>query len=88
LNTEAWCGHCGETFRLAQVVEEGNGGRCPRCGYVYSHEYNAVVTASAAEVIDAHRGLEHALQRITDIAPLLHIDREALHKSLDAHLSR
>jgi uncharacterized Zn finger protein len=88
LNTEAWCGHCGETFRLAQVVEEGNGGRCPRCGYVYSHEYNAVVTASAAEVIAAHGELETALQRITDIAPLLHIDREALHKSLDAHLSR
>jgi hypothetical protein len=55
---------------------------------VYSHEYNAVVTASAAEVIAAHGELETALQRITDIAPLLHIDREALHKSLDAHLSR
>lgn len=88
MNTEAWCGHCGESFRLAQVVEEGNGGRCPRCGIVFSHEYNAVVTQSASQAIAAHAALEHALQRLTDIAPLLHVDREALYQSLDAHLSR
>lgn len=88
MNTEAWCGHCGESFRLAQVVEEGNGGRCPRCGIVFSHEYNAVVTTSASQAIEAHQRLEHALQRIAEIAPLLHVDREALYKSLDAHLSR
>lgn len=88
MNTEAWCGNCGESFRLAQVVEEGSGGRCPRCGIVFSHEYNAVVTQSAAQLIQAHAALEHALQRLTDIAPLLHVDREALYKSLDAHLSR
>ena len=88
MNTEAWCGHCGESFRLAQVVEEGSGGRCPRCGIVFSHEYNAVVTQSASQLIAAHAALEHALQRIADIAPLLHVDREALVKSLDAHLAR
>ena len=88
MNTEAWCGHCGESFRLAQVVEEGNGGRCPRCGIVFSHEYNAVVTTSALQVLDAHQRLEDALQRIQEIAPLLHVDREALYKSLDTHLSR
>ena len=73
MNTAAWCGNCGG---------------CPRCGIVYSHEYNAVVTNSAAQVIEAHAKLEHALQRIADIAPLLHVDREALFKSLDEHLSR
>jgi hypothetical protein len=88
LNTEAWCGHCGESFRLAQVVEEGSGGRCPRCGIVFSHEYNAMVTASAVQVIDAHQQLESALQRVSEVAPLLHIDREALIKSLDSHLQR
>lgn len=88
MNTEAWCGHCGESFRLAQVVEEGSGGRCPRCGIVFSHEYNAVVTTASSQVIAAHAQLEQALQRVTEIAPLLHIDREALYKSLDAHLSR
>lgn len=88
MNTEAWCGHCGESFRLAQVVEEGNGGRCPRCGIVFSHEYNAVVTSEAQRAINAHAQLEHSLQRLAEIAPLLHVDREALYKSLDAHLLR
>lgn len=88
MNTEAWCGNCGESFRLAQVIEEGTGGRCPRCGIVFSHEYNAVVTHAAAQVIAAHTALEHGLQQIADIAPLLHVDREALFKSVDEHLSR
>ena len=88
MNTEAWCGHCGESFRLAQVVEPGSGGRCPRCGIVYSHEYNAVVTTAAQQVVNAHEVLEHALRQLTDIAPLLHVDREALYKSLDEFLSR
>jgi uncharacterized Zn finger protein len=88
VNTEAWCGHCGESFRLAQVVEEGVGGRCPRCGIVFSHEYNAVVTSAASAAIEAHQRLDAALQRIAEIAPLLHVDREALYKSLDAHLAR
>jgi uncharacterized Zn finger protein len=88
VNTEAWCGHCGESFRLAQVVEEGVGGRCPRCGIVFSHEYNAVVTSAASEAIAAHERLENALQRITEMAPMLHVDREALYKSLDQYLLR
>lgn len=88
MNTEAWCGHCGESFRLAQVVEEGVGGRCPRCGIVFSHEYNAVVTQAASDAIAAHQRLEASLQRIAEIAPLLHVDREALYKSLDTHLVR
>ncbi len=88
MNTEAWCGNCGESFRLAQVVEEGQGGRCPRCGIVFSHEYNAVVTTAATQVMEAHVRLEHALRQLTDIAPLLHVDREAFIKSLDDHLNR
>lgn len=88
MNTEAWCGHCGESFRLAQVVEEGAGGRCPRCGIVFSHEYNAMVTSAASQAILAHQQLEDALQRISEMAPLLHVDREALVKSLDTHLQR
>ena len=88
MNTEAWCGHCGESFRLAQVVAEGTGGRCPRCGIVFSHEYNAVVTTAASQVIEAQQRLEHNLRQIADMAPLLHVDREALFKSLDEHLAR
>ena len=88
MNTEAWCGHCGESFRLAQVVEEGNGGRCPRCGIVFSHEYNAVVTSASSQVMAAQAQLEQSLQRLAEIAPLLHVNREALYKGLDEFLLR
>ena len=88
MNVDGWCGHCGESFRLAQVVAEGAGGRCPRCGIVYNHEYNAVVTASVAEFIKAAELLDDASARIAETAPLLHVDREALYKTLDQHLDR
>ena len=64
---DAWCGHCGEGFRLAQVVEEGRGGRCPRCDFVYSHEYNAVVGTTCAQIITASVALDDALSRLVDI---------------------
>lgn len=86
MNVEAWCGQCGESFRLAQVVAEGTGGRCPRCGVVFSHEYNAVVTSSASELITAAAALHDAGERMRDTAPLLHVDREALYKALDGVL--
>ena len=88
MNVEGWCGHCGETFRLAQVVAEGEGGRCPRCGIVYNHEYNAVVTASVVEFIAAAEAVHDAAARIAETAPLLHVDREALYKVLDEYLGR
>jgi hypothetical protein len=88
VTVDGWCGHCGEGFRLAQVVTEGAGGRCPRCGIVFSHEYNAVVTATVAEAIRAADALFAASQKLAETAPLLHIDREALYKSLDEFLDR
>lgn len=88
MKVDGWCGHCGETFPLPQVVGEGSGGRCPRCGIVYNHEYNAVVTSSVMEFIAAAGALYDAAGRIADVAPLLHVDREALYKALDEHLDR
>ncbi len=88
MNVAAWCGHCGEGFRLSQVVEEGGGGRCPRCGIVYSHEYNAVLTTAVSQVLTAARVLDDALGQIAEIAPLLHVDRDALYQALDKHLQR
>ncbi len=88
MNVEAWCGKCGEGYRLAQIIEEGTGGRCPRCGIVYNHEYNALVTSTASQAIAAAAALEDAAQKLADIAPLLHIDREALYKALDTYLDR
>ncbi|HZG94469.1 MAG TPA: hypothetical protein VEZ46_07125 [Mycobacteriales bacterium] len=88
MTLDAWCGHCGETFRLAQIVEEGAGGRCPRCGFVYNHEYNAVVTTTCTHILTAAQALNDAAQRLADIAPQLHVDRDQLYTALDKHLQR
>lgn len=88
MNVDGWCGHCGETFRLAQIVDEGSGGRCPRCGIVYNHEYNALVTSTVAEFVASADVLYEAAGRLADIAPLLHVDREAFYKALDEFLDR
>jgi hypothetical protein len=88
VNLDAWCGNCGETYRLAQIVEEGAGGRCPRCGFVYSHEYNAVVGTTCAQILTASAALDDALSRLADIAPELHVDRDQLYATLDKHLQR
>ena len=88
MKLDGWCGSCGESFGLAQVVTEGNGGRCPRCGIAFNHEYNAVVTSSVSALVRAYAELHDAAQRLADTAPLLHVDRAALYKSLDAHLAR
>jgi hypothetical protein len=88
VNVEAWCGSCGEGFRLVQVVEVGSGGRCPRCGIAFNHDYNAMVTSASSALIAAADALENAAETIADTAPLLHVDRAALYNALDKHLAR
>lgn len=86
MNVEGWCGVCGESFRLAQVVTEGTGGRCPRCGHVYNSDYNAVVTRAVAAFLKAADDLAAAAQTMRETAPKLHVDRELLYKALDEDL--
>ena len=88
MKLDGWCGHCGETFGLAQVVAEGDGGRCPRCGIAFNHEYTAVVTSSVNALLRAYAEMYDAAQRLADTAPLLHVDRASMYKSLDQHLDR
>jgi hypothetical protein len=88
VNIQGWCGNCGESFRLAQIVEEGEGGRCPRCAFVYSHEYNAVVTTAVMQFLQASEIVDAALRQLADIAPQLHVDREDYYKHLDQYLNR
>ncbi len=88
MNIQGWCGNCGDSFRLAQIVEEGEGGRCPRCGVVYSHEYNAVVTTAISQFLQASEIVDAALRQLSDIAPQVHVDREDYYKHLDRYLNR
>ncbi|MCA1823407.1 MAG: hypothetical protein ABR520_02385 [Mycobacteriales bacterium] len=87
MNLDAWCGHCGDNFRLAQIAQE-SGGRCPRCGFVYNHEYTAVVVTAVNQFVRAAELLDDAASQIADVAPQLHVDRDQFYATLDKHLMR
>lgn len=74
MDVGAWCGHCGESFRLAELVENGYTGRCPRCGRDLSPGYAPVASASVHELMQAAIALKEASARLHDIAPRLHLD--------------
>jgi len=74
----AWCGHCGESFRLGELVEDGFTGRCPRCGEDLAPGYGPVVSAAVHDLIRAATALEGAAGRLRDAAPRLHIDARKL----------
>jgi hypothetical protein len=74
----AWCGHCGESFRLAELVEDGFTGRCPRCGNDLAPGYGPVASAAVHDLMRAAGELENAANRIRDVAPRLHVDLRKL----------
>ena len=74
MNLGAWCGCCGESFRLEELVAEGYSGRCPRCGEDLSPSYAAVASAAVHELMTAAASLDVAASRLRDVAPRLHID--------------
>jgi hypothetical protein len=74
MNIAAWCGFCGESFRLEELVADGYTGRCPRCGEDLSPGYAPVASASVHELMAAAAALEVAAAQLRDVAPRLHID--------------
>jgi len=86
MELRAWCGTCGESFRLAELVEGGFSGRCPRCGIDLSPEYTPVASAAIHDLISAVTGLEHAANRLGESAPRLHIDTRKLTADVSAVL--
>lgn len=74
----AWCGHCGESFRLEELTAAGYTGRCPRCGRDLSPGYAPVASAAVHEVAAAATALEVAARRLHDVAPRLHLDGRKL----------
>lgn len=74
----AWCGHCGESFRLAELVENGYTGRCPRCGRDLSPGYAPIASAAVHELMRAAIAVHDAAARLRDVAPRLHIDARKL----------
>jgi hypothetical protein len=82
----AWCGHCGESFRLAELVTDGFSGRCPRCGCDLAPGYTPVASQTVHEVMTAAAALSGAAARLHDMAPRLHIDARKLNADLAAAL--
>lgn len=82
MDVGAWCGHCGESFRLAELVEDGFTGRCPRCGRDLAPGYTPVASAAVHDVIRAATALEGAVGRLHDVAPRLHLDVRKLSADL------
>src|SRR5689334_22795682 len=74
MNLIAWCGYCGESFRLEELVAAGYTGRCPRCGEDLSPGYAPVASATVHELMAAAASLEVAAAQLRDVAPRLHID--------------
>jgi hypothetical protein len=78
----AWCGRCGQRFRLLEIVEPAHPAACPRCGEPLAPGYAAVVVSTAREVAAAAAALEAAANRLRDVAPALHVDTAALGERL------
>lgn len=88
MDVAGWCGTCGEPFRLVEVVEDGNGGRCPRCGQVFAPGYGVVLADGVRQLVTAAKALAGAAQTLSEIAPGLHVDRTRLYADLDRALDR
>jgi DNA-directed RNA polymerase subunit RPC12/RpoP len=79
MNVSAWCGHCGESFRLAELVEGAFDGRCPRCGRdLIEASYLPVASGAVHDVLRAAAALDEAAARLRDVAPRLHVDARKL----------
>jgi len=87
VNVAAWCGHCGESFRLAELVEGAFDGRCPRCGRdLIEASYLPVASGAVHDVLRAAAALDEAAARLRDVAPRLHVDARKLTADLTESL--
>jgi len=84
----AWCGTCGESFRLAELTEQGAAGRCPRCGYALAPSYVAVLDTAVRQLLAAAADLAEGGRVLRETAPRLHVDTRALCAALEKVLDR
>lgn len=87
MDVAAWCGRCGQQFRLLEVLAAPHAGHCPRCGEPFAASYTAVVAAAVRQLDVAVGALAAAGQQLVDVAPRLHVDTAQLaadlHEVLD-----
>lgn len=86
IDVTAWCGHCGQRFRLVEVCDGIPPASCPRCGDPFAPGYASVVVTAARRFLAAADALAQAGSELTDVAPALHVDAQALSGQLTAVL--
>lgn len=74
MDVAAWCGHCGETFRLAEVVDGGAAASCPRCGRAFAASYAVVLVNAVRQLLAGADAVAGAGSQLRQIAPALHVD--------------
>jgi hypothetical protein len=82
MDVGAWCGSCGQSFRLAELVAGGFDGKCPRCGFAFADGYLPVASAAVHDVLTAAKALHESIGRLRDVAPRLHVDGRKLQSDL------
>jgi len=86
MDVTAWCGRCGQQFRLHEALAAPHAGECPRCGEPFAAGYTAMVTTAVRQLELAASALAAAGQQLLDVAPRLHIDTAQLAADLRAAL--
>lgn len=83
MNIAARCEVCGETFRLAELVDSATDGRCPRCGVIFAPSYTPVLDAAVHDLLAAAEALHRALWQVREVAPRLEIDVRGVAQTLE-----
>jgi hypothetical protein len=72
------CGNCGREILLDQLVQPGEGFRCPFCGFAFAPGYASVAPGVAAQAMVAHAALVRSLAELRAMtAERLRLDPDA-----------
>jgi len=77
------CGNCGREVLLNQLIQPGEGFRCPFCGFAFAPGYASVAPGVAAAMMVAHAALVKNLAELHAMtADRLRLDRGAILDSI------
>ena len=79
MSIPARCGSCRRELLLAQLLEPGEGFRCPFCGFAFAPSYATVAPAVTARIMESHNALVRSLAELQAmIDGRLQLDRGAV----------
>lgn len=86
MDVGAWCGRCGQRFRLVELLEPPTLGECPRCGEPFGAGYAGLLAGDVRRLAAAAVSLADAGGQLAEVAPALHLDTVRLAADLRAAL--